>query len=97
MTDSQQDTPHPPRPLSFQEDLLQDLKLTTSVPESPPRAPRIEVPGTPVADARKRTPAVELRVTPTHWSPVRLRQAADGQGMRLTAGPLAVSVELGRR
>lgn len=85
---------HTPRAQTFQEDLLQDLRLTTPVPDSPSSGSPVVVPETPAAEDRERTPTIEVRVTPTRWVLPSLRQAAGGRGMVLCAGPLSVSVAL---
>ena len=97
MTDSHDHATPPNRPRTFEEDLLEDLRQTAPVSDSPSSGSRPRGTAAPAADARQSAPTVELRVTPTRWRSPSMRQAAGGQRMVLSAGPLSVSVDLPRR
>jgi hypothetical protein len=97
MTASQNHRHHPIRPRTFQDDLLQDLRHAAPVTDGPSSGSRARVKEMPGAGPRETAPTVEVRVTPTRWLAPSVRQAAGGQRMVLSAGPLSVSVDLFRR
>jgi hypothetical protein len=81
------------RSQSFQEDLLQDLRLTAPMPDPRPgtqrRAKR------PPVESGTTSPGVELRVTRTRWLSPSMRLAS--KGLVVSAGPISVSVGLSGR
>jgi hypothetical protein len=97
VTDSQKTASRPIHPRAFQDDLLQDLRGAAPASDAPSDDSRTEGTDTPAAGDRRRTPTLEVRLTPMRWLAPSLRREAGGRGMVLTAGPLSVSVDLFRR
>jgi hypothetical protein len=82
-----------PRPGSLQADLLADLQQATPTPITRPGPDA----SAPVPAERRdatdpQTPAVEVRVTPRHWSAPSVRPQGTGTGLVLTVGPVRISI-----
>jgi hypothetical protein len=86
--------PRTPRPRSLQDDLLQDLRRTTPLPprpSSPAARSRGEQPGDGKARGNE-TAAVEVRVTRSRWTSLRVRSNPGRSGFEVSAGPLRLSL-----
>jgi hypothetical protein len=90
MTGTENLLPRTPRPRSLQDDLLQDLRRTTPLSPQPSSAarPRGEQAGTDRTDGA----TVEVRVTRSRWSSLRVRSNPGRSGIEVSAGPLRLSL-----
>ena len=88
--------PRPPRTRSLQDDLLQDLRRTTPLPprpSSPAARSRGERTGDGGAPGRSSEAAtVEVRVTRSRWTSLRVRSNPGRSGFEVSAGPLRLSL-----
>ncbi|MDQ1662534.1 MAG: hypothetical protein QOJ68_2514 [Blastococcus sp.] len=90
--------PRTPRPRSLQDDLLQDLRRTTPLPprpSSPAARSRGEQPGDGKGrgkDGGTEAAAVEVRVTRSRWTSLRVRSNPGRSGFEVSAGPLRLSL-----
>ena len=91
MTGTENLLPRTPRPRSLQDDLLQDLRRTTPPSPRPSSAarPRGEQPGN---DRSADGATVEVRVTRSRWSSLRVRSNPGRSGIEVSAGPLRLSL-----
>jgi hypothetical protein len=87
--------PRTPRSRSLQDDLLQDLRRTTPLPPRP-SSPAARSRGEQPADGSKgRTgdaATVEVRVTRSRWTSLRVRSNPGRSGFEVSAGPLRLSL-----
>ena len=86
--------PRAPRTRSLQDDLMQDLRRTTPLPPRPVATgrTRAEHPGTDPAATRSDAAAVEVRVTRSRWTSLRVRSNPGRPGIEVSAGPLRLSL-----
>lgn len=88
--------PRTPRTRSLQDDLLQDLRRTTPLPprpSSPAGRSRGDHPGAAGATGRTTEAAtVEVRVTRSRWTSLRVRSNPGRSGFEVSAGPLRLSL-----
>jgi len=83
--------PRTPRPRSLQDDLLQDLRRATPLPPRTASAAgrlRGEQPAGRTTDAA----TVEVRVTRSRWTSLRVRSHPGRSGFEVSAGPLRLSL-----
>ena len=87
--------PRTPRPRSLQDDLLQDLRRTTPLPPGP-ASPAARSRGERSADGGTERAAdaatVEVRVTRSRWTSLRVRSHPGRSGFEVSAGPLRLSL-----
>jgi hypothetical protein len=93
MTGTENLLPRAPKPSSLQDDLLQDLRRTTPLPPRAASAGRArgEQPGSGTqrsADAA----TVEVRVSRSRWTSLRVRSNPGRSGFEVSAGPLRLSL-----
>jgi hypothetical protein len=96
MTGTENLLPRTPRPRSLQEDLLQDLRRPTPLSPRPSSAGRSsagrsrgEQSGT---DRSSDGATVEVRVTRSRWTSLRVRSNPGRSGFEVSAGPLRLSL-----
>ena len=91
MTGTENLLPRTPRARSLQDDLLHDLRHTTPLPPRPSSAarPRGEQSG---KDGRTDAATVEVRVTRSRWTSLRVRSNPGRSGFEVSAGPLRLSL-----
>ena len=85
--------PRAPRTRSLQDDLMQDLRRTTPLPPRPVATGRTrpEQAGTDAVPSRSDA-AVEVRVTRSRWTSLRVRSNPGRPGIEVSAGPLRLSL-----
>jgi hypothetical protein len=90
MTGTENLLPRTPRPRSLQEDLLQDLRRTTPPPRPSSAArSRSEQSG---KDRSTDAATVEVRVSRSRWTSLRVRANPGRSGFEVSAGPLRLSL-----
>jgi hypothetical protein len=94
MTAPENPTPRAPRTRSLQDDLMQDLRRTTPLPPRPssPGRTRGEHPATGPHPNRSDAATVEVRVTRSRWTSLRVRSNPGRSGFEVSAGPLRLSL-----
>jgi hypothetical protein len=93
MTTMERTTTRPPRPRRLQDELLADLRQTAPLPIARPEVNRpAPAPAERPEPIARRTPTIDVRVTPLRWSVPRLRARGAGPGLVLTAGPIRISI-----
>jgi hypothetical protein len=94
MTPAENPLPRAPRTRSLQDDLMQDLRRTTPLPPrtTAPARTRAEHPGTDPVPSRSDAAAVEVRVTRSRWTSLRVRSNPGRSGFEVSAGPLRLSL-----
>jgi hypothetical protein len=91
MTGTENLLPRTPRARSLQDDLLQDLRRTTPLPPRPPALARSR--GEQSGKERGTEAAtVEVRVTRSRWTSLRVRSNPGRSGIEVSAGPLRLSL-----
>jgi hypothetical protein len=91
MTGTENLLPRSPRTRSLQEDLLQDLRRTTPLPPRPSSAARSR--GEQSSKDRSTDAAtVEVRVSRSRWTSLRVRANPGRSGFEVSAGPLRLSL-----
>jgi hypothetical protein len=91
VTGTENPLPRSPRARSLQDDLLQDLRRTTPLPPRPSSAARSR--GGQAGTARSTEAAtVEVRVSRSRWTSLRVRSNPGRSGFELSAGPLRLSL-----
>ena len=90
--------PRTPRPRSLQDDLLQDLRRTTPLPPRPASA-AARTRGEQGAGGKGHgkngssdAATVEVRVTRSRWTSLRVRSNPGRSGFEVSAGPLRLSL-----
>ena len=86
--------PRSPKPRSLQDDLLQDLRRTTPLPPRP-SSPAARSRGEQPTGAKGRgtdAATVEVRVTRSRWTSLRVRSNPGRSGFEVSAGPLRLSL-----
>lgn len=87
--------PRTPRTRSLQDDLLQDLRRTTPLPPrtaSPAARSRGEQPAGSGTGRTTEAATVEVRVTRSRWTSLRVRSNPGRSGFEVSAGPLRLSL-----
>ena len=87
--------PRTPRTRSLQDDLLQDLRRTTPLPpRTAPAAARSrgEQPAGGGTGRANEAATVEVRVTRSRWTSLRVRSNPGRSGFEVSAGPLRLSL-----
>jgi hypothetical protein len=94
MTAAENPLPRAPRTRSLQDDLMQDLRRTTPLPPRPAATARTraEHPGTDPVASHSDAAAVEVRVTRSRWTSLRVRSNPGRSGFEVSAGPLRLSL-----
>jgi len=96
MTGTENLLPRTPRTRSLQDDLLQDLRRATPLPPRPgavrPRGAQPPAGGGEPRDRGTDAATVEVRVTRSRWTSLRVRSNPGRSGFEVSAGPLRLSL-----
>ena len=99
MTGTENVLPRTPKPRSLQDDLLQDLRRTTPLPPRPASAARSRggesgtvSGGGGGKDRGSDAATVEVRVSRSRWTSLRVRSNPGRSGFEVSAGPLRLSL-----
>jgi hypothetical protein len=88
--------PRAPRTRSLQDDLMQDLRRTTPLPPRPTSSAVRSRGGQPESGAApgrsSDNATVEVRVTRSRWTSLRVRSNPGRSGFEVSAGPLRLSL-----
>jgi hypothetical protein len=91
MTGTENPHPRAPRARSLQDDLLQDLRRTTPLPPRPASAGRSRSEN-PATKSGTEAATVEVRVSRSRWTSLRVRSNPGRSGFEVSAGPLRLSL-----